>query len=134
MNTRLLMTVSAIAMGITGIVLSFIPHEVLHYFNRNNISLSDPLIVQMLGAVYFAFAMMNWTAKGNLIGGIYGRPIAISNLTHFVMGSLLLVKGYAAYQLYSLIIPAVVYSGFAISYAIVFFTHPVKGEASSGQS
>ena len=29
MNTKLLMTVSALVMGITGIILSFLPHEVL---------------------------------------------------------------------------------------------------------
>ena len=33
MNTKLLMTVSALVMGITGVILSFSPHEVLHHFN-----------------------------------------------------------------------------------------------------
>ena len=36
MNTKLLMTVSALVMGITGIILSFLPHEVLNHFNATN--------------------------------------------------------------------------------------------------
>jgi hypothetical protein len=36
--------------------------------------------------------MLNWMAKGTIIGGIYNRPIAIANLTHFLIGGLALAK------------------------------------------
>ena len=126
MNTKLLMTVSALAMGITGIILSFLPHEVLGYFNATT-TVSDPLILQILGALYFAFAMVNWTAKANLIGGIYARPIAIGNLTHFMVGSLALIKNYfSRHDGPTTLMFALVYMIFAVLFSIVFFRHPVK--------
>jgi len=125
MNTKLLMTVSALAMGITGIILSFLPHEVLDYFNATT-TFSDPLILQILGALYFAFAMENWTAKANLIGGIYARPIAVGNLTHFVVGSLALIKNYFSQHDPKTLIFALIYMIFAVLFSIVFFRHPIK--------
>ncbi len=125
MNTKLLMTVSALVMGITGIILSFSPHEVLHHFNAAT-TVSDPLILQILGALYFAFAMVNWTAKGNLIGGIYARPIAIGNLTHFIVGSLALIKNYFSQHDVTILMFAFIYMIFAVLFSIVFFRHPVK--------
>jgi hypothetical protein len=126
MNTKLLMTVSALVMGITGIVLSFLPHEILVYMGVTTETVFEALVLQLLGALYFAFAMMNWTARANLIGGIYARPISIANLTHFVIGSLALMKGYFSSQLMSVQILALVYTVFAILFALVFFRHPVK--------
>jgi hypothetical protein len=126
MNTNLLMTSSAIVMGITGLGLSFMPHELLHFLNPGNPSALDGLVLQVLGALYFAFAMINWTAKANLIGGIYGRPIAIGNLSHFIIGSLALVKGYSTGQNFVVLIATGVYVVFGILFTIVFFRHPVK--------
>ena len=125
MNTKLLMTLSAVIMGLTGIFLSFLPHEFLSYLNGSAGSTLDPLIIQLLGALYFAFAMVNWMAKGSLIGGIYARPVAIGNLTHFTVGALALVKGYASAP--PLVLGAtVVYIIMTISFGIVFFRDPVK--------
>ena len=74
-------------MGVTGIILSFIPQEVSHFLSLTE---STPIVFQILGALYFGFAMLNWTAKANLIGGIYSRPVAIGNFTHFLIGGLIL--------------------------------------------
>lgn len=128
MNTKLLMTANACIMGIIGLILSFMPNELLSYLNSTTGTALDILIIQILGALYFGFAMVNWTAKANLIGGIYGRPIAIGNLTHFVIGALALVKGFSRNPLF--IILTSVYVVFAILFAIVFFRHPVKGKNS----
>ena len=125
MNTKLLMTVSALAMGITGITLSFLPHEVLNHFNATTTD-SDPLILQILGALYFAFAMVNWTAKANLIGGIYARPIAIGNLTHFIVGCLALIKNYFSQHNVTILMSGLIYIILAVLFSIVFFRHPVK--------
>jgi Na+-driven multidrug efflux pump len=126
MNTKLLMTTSALTMGVAGIVLSFLPHELLNYLTSTNGTVLDSLILQILGASYFAFAMVNWTAKANLIGGIYSRPIAIGNLIHFAVGALALIKGYFSNQEVVILTLAVIYTAFAILFAIVFFKHPVK--------
>ena len=44
--------------------------------------------MQIIGSLYFALAILNWMSKGSFIGGIYNRPIAIANLTHFVIAGL----------------------------------------------
>lgn len=128
MNTKLLMTLSSLLMGAAGIILSFAPSEVLQYLKIESAIAVEVVIMQILGALYFAFAMVNWTAKANLIGGIYGRPIAIGNLTHFVIGALALIKSYFSNHESVVLIFAVIYAVFAVLFSIVFFTHPVKIE------
>ena len=83
------MTISAVILGAAGIILTFMPLEISRFLN---LSMSPPIVFQILGALYFGFAMLNWTAKANLIGGIYSRPVAISNFTHFLVGGLALLK------------------------------------------
>jgi Na+-driven multidrug efflux pump len=126
MNTKWLMTASALLMGAVGIILTFAPQEISAYLSNQSAANSGYILFQVLGALYFAFGMVNWTAKGNLIGGIYGRPIAIGNLTHFVVGALALVKGYFALHQTVVLVAAVVYAVLATLFMIVFFTHPVK--------
>ncbi|MFM7853329.1 MAG: hypothetical protein ACKO96_15770, partial [Flammeovirgaceae bacterium] len=113
-------------MGATGIILSFLPHELLAYLSSTRGAILDALILQVLGALYFAFAMVNWTAKANLIGGIYSRPIAIGNFTHFTIGALALIKGYFSNHEMAILTLSIIYTVFAILFAIVFFRHPVK--------
>ena len=127
MNTKPLMTLNAIMLALIGISLIFLPKEILDYFE---LSASDTLelLMQITGSLYFAFAMLNWMSKGSIIGGIYGRPIAIANLTHFVIAGLSLIKGIMAntglsYVIWSI---AIAYSIFAILFGIVAFKHPVS--------
>lgn len=128
MNTKPVMIASAMAMGVVGVVLSFMPQEVLQYVGSDSTSI-HPIILQLMGALYFSFAMINWTAKANLIGGIYGRPIAIGNFTHFMVGALALIKTYMTSRTNVVLVPSIVYAVFAILFGIIFFTHPLKKEA-----
>ncbi|MEH0155184.1 hypothetical protein V6R21_13645 [Limibacter armeniacum] len=122
MNTKLLMTASAITLGITGITLSFFPQEVASIFGT-----SSPIFIQLLGALYFGFAMINWTAKANLIGGIYGRPIAIGNMAHFVIGGLALARFSIDHlDQYPFHFLTVLYLLFGSVFSYIFFTHPFK--------
>lgn len=91
MNTKLIMTSTAILLAVIGISLTFAPDNIIVLLGINN-SIVIRLIFQLLGAAYFAFAMLNWMAKGAIIGGIYNRPIAIANLTHFSVGGIALIK------------------------------------------
>ena len=129
MNTKVIMTLSAIVMGGVGILLSFLPHELLAQFqsaSTGSVPAIDALIIQLMGALYFGFAMINWTAKANLIGGIYSRPVAIGNFTHWLVGALALMKGYISVRQEVLLAPTLIYLLFAIGFGIVLFTHPVK--------
>ena len=127
MNTKSLMTLSAMILALIGINLIFLPKEILDYLE---LSVSDTLelLMQIIGSFYFAFAILNWMSKGSIIGGIYNRPIAMANLTHFVIAGLALIKEILAnpslpYVIWSI---AIIYSIFAILYGIVAFRQPVS--------
>jgi hypothetical protein len=73
--------------------------------------------------------MLNWMAKGSLIGGIYNRPIAIANLTHFFIGAAALIKAVLGNpgMHYTVWILAGIYLVFTILFGIIFSRHPSQG-------
>lgn len=123
MNTKLLMSASAVVMGITGITLSFFPQEFVTLFKMADTNI---IVLQLLGGLYFGFAMLNRAAKANLTGGIYSRPVAIGNLTHFVIGGLSLLK-FATRNISTtyIWIAVILYLVFAVLFGFVLFTNPV---------
>ncbi|MHB8339150.1 MAG: hypothetical protein ACYDEE_17175 [Ignavibacteriaceae bacterium] len=129
MDTKFLMVSSSIFMGFLGILFVFLPQEILSFIGLNSNGMG-PLFIQVLGALYFAFAMINWMVRANLIGGIYNRPVAVGNFIHFLMGALVLVKGILGVQ-FSIVflIACIIYSTFAILFGIVLFNHPIKAES-----
>ncbi|HYC87929.1 MAG TPA: hypothetical protein VEO54_01860 [Thermoanaerobaculia bacterium] len=124
--TRLLMAASAVLMAVAGVAGSFLPHELLRALGIPPSGVL-PVMVQLTAALYLGFAMLNWTARDSLIGGIYNRPVAIGNLLHFVSGALALLK-YATSTRppVPVIAMTVVYTAFAIAFGLVLFTSPVK--------
>ena len=126
MNTKSLMTLSAIILALIGISLIFLPNEILDYLQLS-VSETLQLLMQIIGSLYFALAILNWMSKGSIIGGIYNRPIAMANLAHFVIAGLALIKGILANPSLSYVIwsIAIIYSIFAIFFGIVAFKHPV---------
>lgn len=127
MNTKLLMVSSAVLMGAMGIILSFLPLEIANYLSLDD---SMSIIFQILGALYFGFAILNWTAKANLIGGIYSRPVAIGNFSHFLIGGLALIKfGINHTDLLYILVTAVIYSIFSILFGYVLFVSPAPSKS-----
>jgi hypothetical protein len=109
-------------LGLTGIILLFFPQEVSHYLNLNE---ANSIFFQILGSLYLGFAMLNWTAKGSLLGGIYGRPVVIGNFTHFTIGTLALIKWILFYNYFQYIWGfTILYFIFAVLFGIVLFTSP----------
>jgi len=125
MNTKLVMTLSAIFMAVIGISLTFLPDEILACSGIDSGTMAR-IILQLLGALYFAFAMLNWMAKGAIIGGIYNKPIATANLTHFFIGGAALIKGLLHYTAAPLLlwILAGIYGVFAICFGLIFTRNP----------
>ena len=91
MNTKLLMAFSSLFLGLAGIFALFAPENMFALLNVS-VTNSASVLVQLLGALYFSFALMNWTAKDSLIGGIYARPVSLGNFGHFFSGTLVLAK------------------------------------------
>ena len=128
MNTKSLMLISSLLMAVCGILLQFLPHEILQYFNVESNGI-QPLFVQIIGALYLGFAMMNWMAKSVLMGGIYARPLGMGNFLHFTVGALALLKyALSAPSLWAVWVATIIYSIFAILFGIVLFTHPLKAK------
>lgn len=129
MNTKVLMTTSALFMAIIGMLLSFFPHETAAYFDIEENTLTI-LLLKVLSALYLGFGILNWMAKGTIIGGIYNRPIAIGNMMHFLVGAIAFAKIASGIQTHSEILIAftAVYVIFAILFAYVFRTHPAKSK------
>lgn len=123
-NTKLLMTASGGAMGLMGLALTFLPEEIAA-------ALAIPpagavlLFLQLMGALYLAHGLLNWIAKGNPMGGIYGRPIGLTNLAHFTIGGLALAKGVmSGLSATGLIALTAVYLLFAVLFVVVIFGPP----------
>ena len=126
MNTRLLMRASAVMLGVLGASATFLPQEILVLAGAPPIGFSV-IVVQVAGALYFGFAMLNWMAKGSRIGGIYNRPIALANFAHFFMVILALLKALMSNpQLPAgLWLVAGVYAVFAVLFSLILFRHPL---------
>src|SRR5215207_8274850 len=100
MNTKLLMTSSSLILALAGmfalfapdVLLALLPVPFVNPLLGMPIANPLPVLVQLMGALYFSMAMMNWTAKDSAIGGIYARPVSIANFSHFLIGTLLLAK------------------------------------------
>jgi uncharacterized membrane protein len=126
MNTKILMTTNALTLLTVGLILTFLPDEILKYCDLENTGLLR-ILLQIIGALYFGFGMLNWMSKSGIIGGIYNRPIAVANFTHFFIAGLALIKGIMADPGLpkTLWIVSCIYLIFAISFGIVLFRHPL---------
>lgn len=127
MNTKLIMTTCAVILAVMGLSLTFAPDEILTTLNYDS-SKSITLIFQLLGAMYFAFALVNWNIRSGTIGGIYNKPIALGNFTHFLVGGLALIKAVFSNQDLPIVIWVLcaIYVVFAVFFGIITFTHPLK--------
>lgn len=93
------MLLSAWVLLIAGVALLAVPRPTLVLLADGNQSLITELLrnpvgallPQLLGAIYIGFGMMNWMTRGQILGGIYGRPVCFGNLFHFAVGTLFLV-------------------------------------------
>lgn len=123
LNTTVLMSASAMFMGLLGAGAALFPDQILAYFGASPEGF--PLVLlSVVGMLYLSFGLLNWMARGNLIGGIYSRPVAIGNFTHFFGVSIILTKytldtshvgvvvvGTAAYVLFAIGFGYIVFAG-----------------------
>ena len=125
MNTKTLMIISAIFLAVNGFGFTFFPNEIAGLL-INDDNYIFILILQILGALYLGFSILNWMSKASLIGGIYNKPILIGNLLHFFTASMALIKlAFKVETNLQLIFSyTIIYSLFTLSFGYVFFTNP----------
>ncbi|HEX3067775.1 MAG TPA: hypothetical protein VHX14_04310 [Thermoanaerobaculia bacterium] len=121
MNTKILMASSAVVMGALGVAATFLPQEIIASLGGGT-GRTLPLLVQVLGALYLGFAMLNWMAKESLIGGIYSRPVSMGNFLHFAIAGVALIKAVAAGERAATVLGCTaIYVVFAIAFGTVVF-------------
>ena len=125
MNTKTLMIISAIFLAVNGFGFTFFPNEIAGLL-INDDNYIFILILQILGALYLGFSILNWMSKASLIGGIYNKPILIGNLLHFFTASMTLIKltFKAETNLQLIFSYTIIYSLFTLFFGYVFFTNP----------
>ncbi len=64
------MTACAGTQLVLGASFIFLPEEISKII-FNDASTQPLIILQILGALYFSYGVLNWLAKGSIIGGIY---------------------------------------------------------------
>ena len=124
------MMLSAVFLAALGFVTFYMPERVLgvHGTVPDNATL---LLIQMMGALYLGFAILNWTARGAIIGGIYARPLALGNFLHFVLVATVLTKAAIRFGVLQLAVSALVFGAFAVAFGLLVFKNPDR--AAHGQ-
>ncbi len=133
MGTKAVMVASAVVMLGLGLGASFAPQELLGAWGVAPLPVTV-LLVQLAGALYIGFALMNWMAKEVLIGGIYSRPLALGNFAHFFVMAGALVKALiAGHHETPVWVGALVYVVFAWLFGQVVFGDPLGPEGAGTQ-
>lgn len=120
MYTNVLMISSAIFLAILGLATSFAPDKVLglHGTVPDGPTL---LLIEMMGALYLGFALLNYTARNVIIGGIYARPLALGNFLHFAMVTVMLAREAIDHMVIQLASSSFVFGVFAVWFGLVLF-------------
>ena len=120
------MAASALVLGIAGAAGLFLPQEIIAAIGAPATGIF-PALIQLYAALLLGFAMINWMAKGSLIGGIYNRPVLVGNTAHFTIGAITLVKLVVRDSTPPMIVATTIYVIFAIGFGMLMFGSPVKG-------
>jgi hypothetical protein len=127
MNERpnLLLTASALIYFAAAVPLLFAPDEMLALAGAPPSALGAGLL-QVVGCAVFGFSMLNWMSRYTRIGGIYGRPLVIANLTHLSSAALLLGKAASRAGFPGAVLaPLGIYAVLAVLFWLALFLSPV---------
>ena len=128
MLSRVLMTTSAVFLIGCGAVLNFAPQEVAAQVGVSGGAMAT-LVFQVLAGLLMGMGVVNWMSRGNLVGGIYGRAIALGNALQFVVGAFGLGRaiGTGSPPMLSFLLGA--YLLFAAGFLyVMFFGNPVRAQ------
>lgn len=95
-----LLSFSAGYNALLGLLTSFLPEEILIALNvpANPISI---VLIQILGAFFIGFAMINYLAKSSPIGGIYNKAILMGNIAYHCIATIVFIKFVLSDNLYA---------------------------------
>lgn len=132
MARKTILTSSSVTLGAFGVILSFAPDFI---WESQNIKATPIILVitQILGALYFSFAVLNWLAKESMLGGIYNRPVILANFTHYLIGCIFLLKNQIlnTNENYMICLLVLLYCSFSVSFGIMLISNPNFNESKS---
>lgn len=121
------MVASASAFLAHGIVLLFAPELLVGVFGVGA-SPEGRVAAQLFGTALISFGLMNWIARGLVLGGIYGRALVYGNFVHTFIGSLVVLRarlnGFGNQYFW---IEVVLYLIFAVLFSLMLFRGPFVG-------
>ena len=118
MKPKILMILSAVFLAAIGLAMLFAPDRVLGVHGTES-DAATALLIQMSGALYLGFAILNWTARGVMTSGVYSRLFAQGNFLHFAIVAILLIDAAIVFGARELAFSATVYSAFAVWFGVV---------------
>ena len=126
MSTKPLLVGAALFQGLYGVALLFLPDELLGLFALDSLpspsGVRGALFAQQFGTALLGLAAVNWIARASAVGGIYGRPLVLGNLTFFMTNALLLVRQVLEQpERWVLWVNEVIVAGFALVFALLLF-------------
>lgn len=86
---RKILGVSSLLLAVLGGGLLFFPEA-----SADSLSLPDgsARALPLVAGGQLGFAMLNWTGRGAVYGGVYGRPIVVGNFANAVITSSVLLR------------------------------------------
>jgi hypothetical protein len=128
--TRPLQILSTAVLGACGIVTLFAPEVFLSVIGLANVTPHWPM--QLLAAAWLALAIFDWMTMGFAMGGIYGRPVVMTNFTHYLIGALTSLRPALANGRPGAIGVTLIFGIFAVAYGILLFSPgPAAGASKS---
>jgi hypothetical protein len=127
MKSGIVLTTSAVLLWGAGLALNFLPQEVAAALGLGNAPMAV-LLLQVFSAALLGMGFLNWLSRGNPMGGIYSRPLALQNFLFFGVGAIALDR--AAFHgppLLAIRLAAGVVTVFALAFGwLLFFHDPIR--------
>lgn len=90
---------------------------------------SSAWLGQLVAAAWLAIANLNWWSRSVLLGGIYGRPLVLTNSVLYFITAMVVIRSVtrpdAHLALWLMLIPTAL---FAVAYAWLLFRGPLEGD------
>ena len=122
---------SMVFLLVGGLVLLFAADEVLPRLVAG-FPAGGAWLGQFLAAAWIALGLLNWFNQQTLLGGIYGRPVAMTNAVFYFIAAISLVKVAARGELpagvWAVAVPMAL---FAIAYTWLLFRGPLERDIRS---
>lgn len=128
MRSAYLSRLSAFILGAPAVVLLFGADDLLPTLIPGFTS-GNAWVGQLAASGWIAVAMLNWISLNTVIGGIFGRPLVLTNLTVYVVTATTLSKAAASTAFPAAMLGAsAVAAGMAAAYGWLMMRGPLQAD------